>query len=310
MRNSSGNEGYGQSGTVKKHTERKLLMKKKTKMTVLDSRMLAEDIWSLELAYAPGEAPAEDEIRPGMFAGIYPQDSGMLLMRPISICRWDAGRGALRFVYRAAGKGTRSFTSLKAGDQVYMLGILGNGYDLDLLAGKRVLLLGGGIGVPPMLELAAALRRRAKKDAGPAAADLSEGTCEVPGTNVCAVLGYRNDQLFLKEEMEKFAEVYVATEDGSAGTKGNVLDAVREKKIEADAVCACGPLPMLRAVKKYAEERGIPAWLSLEERMACGVGVCLGCVARTTRVDEHSKVHNARVCVEGPVFPADAVDLG
>lgn len=285
--------------------------------------MLADDIWSLELAYAPGEAPAEDEIRPGMFAGIYPEDSGMLLMRPISICRWDAGRGALHFVYRAAGKGTRSFTALKTGDRVDMLGILGNGYDLDLLAGKRVLLLGGGIGVPPMLELAAALQRRAKKDAfpadsdlpagkdaGPAAAGLSAGICEDSGTSVCAVLGYRNDQLFLKEEMEKFAEVYVATEDGSSGTKGNVLDAVREKGIEADAVCACGPLPMLRAAKKFAEERGIPAWLSLEERMACGVGVCLGCVAKTTRVDEHSRVHNARVCVEGPVFSADEVDLG
>lgn len=280
-------------------------MKKKTKMTVLDSRMLAEDIWSLELAYAPGEAPAEDEIRPGQFAGIYPEDSGMLLMRPISICRWDAGRGALRFVYRAAGKGTRSFTSLKPGDSVDMLGILGNGYDLDLLSGKRVLLLGGGIGVPPMLELAAALRRRAES----AASSMPAGSGAASETSVCAVLGYRSNELFLKEEIEKFATVYVATEDGSAGTKGNVLDAVREKGIGADAVCACGPLPMLRAVKKFAEERKIPAWLSLEERMACGVGVCLGCVAKTKRVDDHSKVHNARVCVEGPVFAADEVDL-
>jgi dihydroorotate dehydrogenase electron transfer subunit len=265
-------------------------MKKKTTMTVLDSRMLAQDIWSLELAYAPEDIP--DQVRPGQFAGLYPAGGDLLLMRPISICRWDRGRGALRFVYRAAGKGTRSFTGLKAGDTIDMLGILGNGYDLEKLRGKHVVLLGGGIGVPPMLELAAALQ--ADADAG---------------TTVTAVMGYRNNELFLKEEMEAFAQVLVATEDGSAGTKGNVLDAVRENEIRADVLCACGPLPMLRAVKRYAQEKNIPAFLSLEERMACGVGVCLGCVAKTTKADEHSKVHNARVCVEGPVFSAEDVDL-
>jgi dihydroorotate dehydrogenase electron transfer subunit len=216
----------------------------------------------------------------------------MLLMRPISICRWDSARGALRFVYRAAGKGTRSFTALKAGEKIDLLGILGNGYDLEALRGKHVLLLGGGIGVPPMLELAAALSSTADE-----------------GTKCTAVMGYRNKELFLKEEMEAFAQVYTATEDGSAGTKGNVLDAVRAHGLEADVLCACGPLPMLRAVKRFALEKNIPAYLSLEERMACGVGVCLGCVAKTNRTDEHSKVHIARVCVEGPVFSADEVDL-
>ena len=265
-------------------------MKKKTTMTVLDSHMLTQDIWSLELAYAPEDIP--EEVRPGQFAGLYPAGGDMLLMRPISICRWDSSRGALRFVYRAGGKGTRSFTLLKSGDRIDMLGILGNGYDLEALRGRHVVLLGGGIGVPPMLELAAALNSTA--DAG---------------TRVTAVMGYRNKDLFLKEEMEAYAKVYIATEDGSAGTRGNVLDAVRENGIQADALCACGPLPMLRAIKRYAAENTIPAFLSLEERMACGVGVCLGCVAKTTRTDEHSKVHNARVCVEGPVFSADDVDL-
>lgn len=260
-------------------------------MTVLDSRLLAPDIWSLELGYAPGEAP--EEVRPGQFAGIYPAAGDLLLMRPISICRWDSGRSALRFVYRAAGKGTRSFTGLQPGQQVQMLGILGNGYDLDALRGKRVVLLGGGIGVPPMLELAAALQ-----------ADAPEA-----GTQVTAVLGYRDRNLFLKEETEKYAKVLVATEDGSAGTKGNVLDAVRENGIEADVLCACGPLPMLRAVKRYAQEKQIPAFLSLEERMACGIGVCLGCVTKTTGKDAHSQVDNARVCVEGPVFAAEDVTL-
>ena len=159
-------------------------MKKKTTMTVLDSHMLAQDIWSLELAYAPEDIP--DEVRPGQFAGLYPAGGEMILMRPISICRWDGTRGTLRFVYRAAGKGTRSFTSLRAGDRIDMLGILGNGYDLEKLRGKHVLLLGGGIGVPPMLELAAAL----------------QGTAD-SGTKVTAVMGYRNSGLFLKDFSSK-----------------------------------------------------------------------------------------------------------
>ena len=99
------------------------------------------------------------------------------------------------------------------------------------------------------------------------------------------------------------------TEDGSCGTKGNVLDAVREQGVEAEAVCACGPLPMLRAVKQYAQEKGIPAWISLEERMACGIGVCLGCVTPTVQEDAHSRVKNARICTEGPVFDAREVEL-
>jgi dihydroorotate dehydrogenase electron transfer subunit len=267
-------------------------MKKKTTMTVADSRWIAQEIWSLELAYAPGEAP--DQVRPGQFAGIYPTAADLLLMRPISICRWDPARSVLRFVYRAAGKGTKTLTELKAGDRVDMLGILGNGYDLDALKGRRVLLLGGGIGIPPMLELAASL---------------NACKSEHKNTQVTAILGYRDGDLFLKEDMEALADVLVATEDGSAGTKGNVLDVVREKGIEADVICACGPLPMLRAVRHYAMENGIRAFLSLEERMACGVGVCLGCVAATTKVDEHSRVHNARVCVEGPVFDAEDVAL-
>ena len=287
-------------------------MKKKTEMTVLDSRKLAQDIWSLELAYAPEDIP--EQVRPGQFAGLYPPDGDLLLMRPISICRWDKERGTLRFVYRAAGRGTRSFTSLKQGDRLDMLGILGNGYDLELLRGKRVLLLGGGIGVPPMLELAAALSVGISKNGEDALSQQAAALPEagktagaVPG--VTAVLGYRNDELFLLEEMKQFASVYVATEDGSAGTKGNVLDAVRENGIEADVICACGPLPMLRAISRFAAEKEIPAFLSLEERMACGVGVCLGCVTKTKKIDSHSKVNNARVCVEGPVFSADEVDL-
>ena len=122
------------------------------------------------------------------------------------------------------------------------------------------------------------------------------------------VLGYR-DVLFLNQEFEPYGSVYLATEDGSAGTKGNVLDAIREQGLDAEVIYACGPTPMLRAIKAYAQENGIECWLSLEERMACGVGACLACVCKSKEVDDHSHVHNKRICKDGPVFPAQEVEL-
>ena len=125
---------------------------------------------------------------------------------------------------------------------------------------------------------------------------------------VQTIAGYR-DELFLTEELGASGAFYVATEDGSAGTKGNVLDAVREQGIEADVIYACGPKPMLRAIKAYAEEKGIECYLSMEERMACGIGACLACVCQSKEKDEHSQVHNKRVCKDGPVFLSTEVEL-
>lgn len=263
-------------------------MKRKTAVTVLDNTRLAEDVYSLLVQYDAGMEP--EEVRPGQFAGIFPKDGSMLLMRPISICEWRPGIRSLRFVYRTAGRGTHEFARLAAGDRIDLLGILGNGYDISKLEGKSVLLLGGGIGIPPMLGLAETLYGQAQK--------------------VTAVMGYRDSDLFLTEDFEPYADLLIATEDGSIGTRGNVLDAVRENNVECDAVCACGPLPMLRAVKHFASDRGVPAYISLEERMACGVGACLGCVTKTVHTDEHSQVRNARVCTEGPVFDAGEVEIG
>ena len=103
--------------------------------------------------------------------------------------------------------------------------------------------------------------------------------------------------------------MYIATEDGSVGTKGNVIDAMKAEKIECDVIFACGPMPMLRAIKAYASEVGAKAYLSLEERMACGVGACLGCITKTKEIDDHSRVHNARICTDGPVFDADDLEM-
>ena len=101
----------------------------------------------------------------------------------------------------------------------------------------------------------------------------------------------------------------VATEDGSVGTKGNVLDAVRENALQADVIMACGPMPMLRAIKAFAAEYHMKAYISLEERMACGIGACLACVCKSREKDAHTNVNNKRICKEGPVFNAKEVEL-
>ncbi len=279
--------------------------KTKETVTVTEASQLAEGVFSVTLQY-PNGLPGI--VRPGQFVGVYPKDAAALLPRPISICGYDQQKGTLRLVYRVVGKGTGEFSSLQAGDTADVLGVLGNGYDLNLLTGKKVLLLGGGIGAPPMLGLAAALYE----------ANTAAGV-EHPKERVTAAMGYRSGhsrkELFLSEEFEKVSQLLVATDDGSAGFHGNVVEAVKAQALETgerpsyDAICACGPLPMLRGVKTLAAQLGIPAWISLEERMACGVGACLGCVAKTTQLDEHSHVHNARVCTEGPVFAAEDVEI-
>lgn len=259
-----------------------MAQKKKTSAVVVSQESLAPGIYDLRL-----KTELARDARCGQFTGVYPKDKSTLLPRPISICEADPQNEILRLVYRVAGKGTAEFSGLKAGDSVELLGILGNGFPVEK-AGRSstAVLLGGGIGVPPILQLSREL------------------DCEKK-----IVVGYRDSRCFLKEDFEKNGEVFVATEDGSAGTKGNVMDAVRENGLKADIIYACGPMPMLRAIKKYAEETNIPAYISLEERMACGVGACLGCVCKTTAEDPHSHVNNARVCTDGPVFEAREVDI-
>lgn len=255
------------------------MAKKKETARVISQECLAPGIYSMWI----GTGIAA-EAKPGQFISIYPKDGSKLLPRPISLCEIEADR--LRVVYRVAGKGTEEFSGYQAGDSIDILGPLGNGFPLEAAEGKKVFLIGGGIGVPPMLETAKRLN------------------CEKQ-----FIMGYRDSQMFLKEEFEKNGELIVATEDGSYGTKGNVLDAIRENGLKADVLFACGPTPMLRALKAYAAENGIEAWISLEEKMACGIGACLACVCKSREVDSHSHVHNKRICKDGPVFRAEEVEL-
>lgn len=249
---------------------------------VLSQKRIGTGIYSLWLETKHIAAAA----RPGQFVSVYCADGSRLLPRPISICEAVAADGALRLVYRVAGKGTEEFSGLRAGDCVTVLGPLGNGFPLERASEeKTVFLVGGGIGIPPMVELSK----------------------RIPGKKKI-ILGYR-DELFLDADLARNGELYVATEDGSAGTKGNVLDAIRSNGLSADVVYACGPTPMLRALAAWAADSGTECWISMEERMACGVGACLGCVCRSVGVDDHSMVHNKRVCKDGPVFLSSEVEL-
>lgn len=258
---------------------------------------------------------------PGQFVSVYSSDKSRLLPRPISICGADKESGRLRLVFRVAGKGTEEFSRLLPGQKVDLTGPLGNGFPLDRASGagadadgkssetgKRVFLIGGGIGIPPMVQLAKALKASCGgAEAGKYEAAGGDAAAKA-APQVTSVLGFR-DELFLVDDLKPYSDVVIATEDGSCGTKGNVLDAIREHDLKADVIYACGPTPMLRALKKYAEENGIECWLSLEEKMACGIGACLSCVCKSVEVDGHSKVKNKRVCTEGPVFRSTEVEL-
>ena len=259
--------------------------KKKVHALVVSQSEISPGIFDLRLQCALAY-----DARPGTFVGVYIPGNDLLLPRPVSIC--DASGDMLRLVYRVAGDGTGRLSALSENDSVDLIGILGNGFPLDKAAGRDVVLLGGGIGIPPMVYLMRVLGR-----------DLS-GTPGAP-RSVCAVLGYRNADAFLSAECAAYGKTLIATEDGSRGIRGTVLDALKKEKIAADMICSCGPKPMLSAVKKAAPAGEI--YLSLEERMACGVGVCLGCVCETADTDPHSMVHNARVCTEGSVFEASRV---
>lgn len=258
------------------------MAKVKETVKIASQTKLADDVFSMWIETENLAAQA----KPGQFISVYTKDGSKLLPRPISICEVDREKGLLRIVYRVLGSGTKEFSSYNAGDMIEIMGPLGNGFPLETgKPDKKVFIIGGGIGIPPMLELVKNL----------------DGEKQI-------ILGYR-DVLFLNEEFSPYGNVYLATEDGSAGVKGNVLDAIRENNLKADLIFACGPTPMLRALKAYASEKNLECYLSLEEKMACGIGACLACVCKSTEQDDHSKVHNKRICKEGPVFKAEEVDL-
>ena len=250
---------------------------------VLSQKELAPGIFDLTIQ----TVDIAKHAKAGQFISVYCADKTKLLPRPISLCGIDREKGTLRLVYRVTGEGTgtEEFSKLSEGDDLRVLGPLGNGFSVQ--RGKKAFLIGGGIGVPPMLQLAK----------------------EMGQTDFDIIMGYRNQDTFLLDEFKEQGRVLVATEDGSVGTKGNVLDAIRENDAKADVIYACGPTPMLRALKNYAQENHMECFISMEERMACGIGACLACVCESKEKDAHTNVNNKRICKEGPVFDAKEVNL-
>ncbi len=266
---------HSETGSMNIRKEAIMTEKKREEAEVISQEEIATDIYSMWIKTTIAKSAV-----PGQFISVYSKNDSCLLPRPISIC--EIKEDALRIVYRIAGKGTKEFSAYHAGASITVLGPLGNGFPIKE---ESAFLIGGGIGIPPLLALAERLN------------------CEKH-----IIAGYK-DELFLCEELSKNGKLMIATEDGSAGTKGNVLDAIKANDISAKVIYACGPKPMLRAVKQYALEHQMEAWISMEERMACGVGACLGCTCKTTEKDGHSQVNNKRVCKDGPVFLAREVEL-
>ena len=242
------------------------------KLRLISNERIAEGIFDMRLEYGDGELP----VACGQFAHVYVP--GKSLRRPISIC--DARGGELRLVYQIKGEGTKIMSQMKAGETADVLVPLGNGFRLG--SGKRYALIGGGIGVPPMLYTAA--------------------KCDDP----LVITGFRSKSLVILQDdfVSAGAELMLCTDDDTAGKKGFVTDLLRENIDRVDEVCACGPTPMLRAIADVCREFGKPCQISLEERMACGIGACLVCAVRVRKNGEEIMQH---VCKNGPVFNAEEV---
>lgn len=230
------------------------------------NRPLAEGVYEMRLT---GDTSAVTA--PGQFINI--RLHGLFLRRPISICDWD-GSG-LTVIYKAVGKGTAEMARMRPGQRLDVLCGLGNGFDVSK-CGRKTLVIGGGVGVPPMYGLAKALQNAGK----------------VP----IAILGFnKKEEIFYESEFRALGvETVVTTVDGSYGRKGFVTDAL---PAEYDCFCACGPLPMLKAVYDASVTSG---FMSFEERMGCGFGACMGCACKT-------KYGNKRICTDGPVLEKEEV---
>lgn len=237
--------------------------------TILTNRPLTPAVWRMELL-----GDTSRIVRPGQFVDI--ELPGRFLRRPISVC--DSEPGRLTIIYKVVGDGTAQMAALTAGQRLDLLTGLGNGFDVGR-AGLRPVVAGGGVGVPPLYGLTRQLLAAGKRPT--------------------VLLGFNSaDECFYEEEFRALGvEVRLATVDGSAGRKGLVTDLL--EGLDYDSFLACGPLPMLRALCGATGD--IPGQISLEERMGCGFGACMGCTCKT-------RSGARRVCKEGPVFDKEEID--
>ena len=235
--------------------------------TIKSNVKIAKDVYKMVLS---GDC---DDIRCGQFVNI--KIEGLYLRRPISVCEVEGEE--LTLIYKVVGKGTEVMSKMLTGTELDVLTGLGNGYDLTV-SGDSPLLIGGGVGVPPMYELCKQLTKLGRK--------------------VSVILGFNKaEEVFYADEFKSLgAEVYIATADGSMGTKGFVTDVMKNMS-DYTYVYTCGPEPMLKAVYNESKTSG---QFSFEERMGCGFGACMGCSCKT-------KYGNKRICKEGPVLTKEEI---
>ncbi|WKA53573.1 dihydroorotate dehydrogenase electron transfer subunit [Planococcus shixiaomingii] len=253
-------------------------MIRQERMQVIKQQQIAHHIFELTVQ---GELAA-DMAAPGQFVHVRVADSfEPLLRRPISVASIDFKLQQFTMIYRAEGRGTSLLAEKRAGDELDVLGPLGNGFPVEK-AEKKAYLIGGGIGVPPLYELAKQLNKN--------------------GIETVHILGFESKQaVFYEDKFKELGETHIATVDGSHGTQGFVTHILNELPKDFDTYYSCGPTPMLEAVQwAFPEKRG---FLSYEQRMGCGIGACFACVCRTTK----SETDYIKVCSDGPVFPAGVV---
>ena len=254
---------------------------------------LCKVVSQVEIAPAIYELTLRGELvhymdEPGQFVHIKVSNSiDPLLRRPISIAKIDKDKSEFTMIYRSEGRGTTLLAEKKAGEEVDVLGPLGHGFPVaETLPGEKALLVGGGIGVPPLYELSHQLVNK--------------------GVQVIHVLGFQtNEAVFYEREFAALGETYVATVDGSYGSKGFVTDVIAENNLSFDTLYSCGPTPMLKALESNFADKKV--FLSLEERMGCGIGACFACVCHTG--DDKDGTSYKKVCSDGPVFRAGEVIL-
>ncbi|WP_414048186.1 dihydroorotate dehydrogenase electron transfer subunit [Macrococcus equi] len=248
-------------------------------MRVVSQRSIARNIYEIVLE---GQITKE-MTTPGQFVHIRVGNSSeFMLRRPISICSVDQTHHTLTCLYRAEGKGTMALSKLKQNDTVDILAPLGHGFPVDA-AKETALLIGGGIGVPPLYELSKQLNAR--------------------GIKTIHVLGFQSkEDMFYLDEFSQLGETHVATVDGSFGTKGFVTDVIQALPKTYDTFYTCGPIVMIKAIEQSLPDT--PGYVSLEERMGCGIGACYACVC-----EADNEAGYVKICTDGPVFEKGALAL-